>query len=236
MHYLYRITNILNSKIYIGQSNKENDRWRQHKYFSRLNPVQYIHRAMAKYGIENFTYEVIAMCLTQADTDETEIKLIIQYNSRNLLYGYNISHGADPAWNRGLPKEQQPMYGKQHSEKTRKKISESNKGRIVIISEDQKKKMSKAHMGRKFSKETLEKISLSNKGLHRSVETKNKMSKSKIGSKNRAGKFKYTEEQKNEIIELHNSGISNNKISVIYNYSSGTINNIIKRYKQLNVE
>jgi len=95
MHYLYRITDALNNKIYIGQSNKETERWRQHKYLARQNePVQYIHRAIKKYGVENFTYEVIAQCLTQEDADETEILLIKQYDSRNKDKGYNVA----PVW------------------------------------------------------------------------------------------------------------------------------------------
>lgn len=232
MHYLYKITNTLNNKIYIGQSNKETERWRQHKYLSRqLYPIQYIHRAMVKYGVENFKYEVIACCLSKEYADETEKTLIDQYDSRNKKYGYNISPGGDIVWNSGLPKERQPMFGKHHKDESKKKISESNKGKIIIITEEQKRKMSDAHKGKTHSQETIEKISSSNQGICRSLETRNRMSQSKMGSKNKTGKFKYTEEQKLEIINLHLSGLSHDKIAIMYNYSSGTISNIIKRYK-----
>ena len=119
MHYLYRIANTLNNKVYIGQSNKETERWRQHKYFARNPEItgQYIHRAMAKHGIDNFTYEVIATCQTQENADELEIILIKQYDSCNKEFGYNVAPGGDHVWNAGLPKEQQPMYGKKQSKK-----------------------------------------------------------------------------------------------------------------------
>ena len=125
---IYIIINKVTNKVYIGQSNKETERWRQHKYFGR-NPEktgQYIHRAMFKYGAENFTYEVIAMCITSNDADELETILIEQYSSRNKEFGYNIAIGGNSPWNRGLPAEQQPMYGKHHSEDSKSKISQHN--------------------------------------------------------------------------------------------------------------
>src|SRR5208282_6002188 len=61
MHYLYRITDALNNKVYIGQTVDNKKRWMQHKSYAK-NPEktgQYIHRAMNKYGVENFTFEII---------------------------------------------------------------------------------------------------------------------------------------------------------------------------------
>jgi group I intron endonuclease len=158
MYYLYKITNLLSGKVYIGQSTKETERWRQHKYFARKKPIQYIHLAMAKYGVDNFTYEVIATCTTQENTDETEATLITQYDSRNKDHGYNIDPGGEFAWNRGLQKEQQPMYGKHHSEESKKKISESNMGKIMPPHTDEwKQDMSKRRRGVPKSKEWIEK-------------------------------------------------------------------------------
>ena len=95
MHYLYTITNQQNGKVYVGQSIDEKGRWKQHKYFAK-NPEksgQYIHRAMAKHGIEHFSFEVIALCVSQADADYTEDQLINQYDSRNKEKGYNLKSG-----------------------------------------------------------------------------------------------------------------------------------------------
>ncbi len=183
MHYLYRITNQLNGKVYIGQSNKETERWRQHKYFVRREkPRQYIHRAMAKYGVENFVYEVIAMCKTLEDADELEIQLIVRYDSRNKEKGYNISPGADLVWNRGLPKEQQPMYGKKQSVYQKQRVSETHAGiKGTPHTKEWKVNISKIMTGRVLTEEWKEKIAEGNRGKIVSVDSKMKMSESAKG-------------------------------------------------------
>lgn len=92
MHYLYRITNLPNKKVYIGQTVNDKKRWVQHKRLA-MSPDktgQYIHRAMFKYGVENFIYEVIAQCITQYDANEIEAQLIIQKDSINKGKDWNI--------------------------------------------------------------------------------------------------------------------------------------------------
>ena len=96
MYYLYKIINTINQKVYIGQTNNPSLRWSQHKSnakYDRGNQV--ITRALTKYGSNVFTFEVIAMCLTQLDTDTVEEQLIQQYDSRNPQKGYNISAGGN---------------------------------------------------------------------------------------------------------------------------------------------
>ena len=195
MHYLYKITNTLNGKVYIGQSSKETERWRQHKYFARqAKPLQYIHLAMAKHSVENFIYEVIAMCKTIEDANETETQLIIQYDSRNKKYGYNVSPGGDLCWNRGLPSEQQPMYGKKQSDFFKQRMSEVHTGKIVIHSKATKNKISKSNIGRispmlgkkqsDFFKQRMSEVHSGNKyclGKKLSNEHKSKISASSIG-------------------------------------------------------
>ncbi len=84
MHFLYRITDTLNNKIYIGQAVDPNRRWVDHKWNAKQSePVQYISRAMAKYGVDNFIFEVISTCRSQEDANEAESMLIQQYNSRD---------------------------------------------------------------------------------------------------------------------------------------------------------
>lgn len=184
MYYVYKILNTLSGKVYIGQSNKETERWRQHKYFAR-NPEktgQYIHRAMAKYSPENFTYEVIACCTTQENTDECEAILIKQYDSRNPQFGYNIAPGGSSAWNRGLPKELNPLTGVPRSEETKKKISKGSLGKIMPPCSDKRKKhMSELYSGRSLPNDWVEKIAAANRGQVRSEKSKSKMSNSHIG-------------------------------------------------------
>lgn len=56
---IYKITNSINNKCYIGQSRNIEKRWSDHKY-SNLDYSLY--RAFRKYGIQNFTFEIIEEC------------------------------------------------------------------------------------------------------------------------------------------------------------------------------
>lgn len=195
-YYMYTILDTLNNKIYVGQTMHPKQRWSQHKAYSkRIVPVQYIHRAMAKYGIDNFIFEIIATCKNKEYAGEIESQLIIQYDSRNEDKGYNIAPGGIAGWNAGLPTEQQPMYGKHHSEESRRKISEGNIGKYMPPrTEDQKRITSETMTGRvspmlgkkqsdKFI-QTMSKIHKNNKynlGRKFSDETKAKISAVSIG-------------------------------------------------------
>jgi group I intron endonuclease len=187
MHYIYKITNILNGKVYIGRSNKATERWKQHKYFVRKDkPVQYIHRAMKKDGVDNFTYEVIDFAFNPWQADCIEMGYVEQYNSRNKEKGYNIAPGGKHAWNAGLPKELRPSYGRLVSEETRRKISESNMGKIMPPrSKEWRALMSSILTGRKYSKEHVDKARQgrlkSLNGYNHTEETKKRLSKSHMG-------------------------------------------------------
>lgn len=96
MFYIYKITNIVNNKIYIGQTNNPSLRWHRHKSSARHNKnALLVTKAMIKYGINNFTFEVIATCKTLDDVNYLETEIIKQYNSRDTLIGYNISPGGN---------------------------------------------------------------------------------------------------------------------------------------------
>lgn len=227
--YLYKITDLINNKIYIGQTVNPKRRWRDHKWLALNKQEQYIHRAMNKYGISNFTFETIASCLTQNDADETERLIIQQYDSRNKEKGYNISPGGEFIWNKGLPKEQQPMFGKKQSEYQKQRMSEIHSGKEVLITEETKKKMSDVRRGRPKSEKWKKNISDSNKGIKRSECTKKRISESKKGNTNRQGTCKFSEDQQNEIVLLSKSGLSACKIAKIYNCNHPTIIRILKR-------
>lgn len=171
MHYLYRITNQINKKVYIGQTNKPDYRWYQHRSYAKGNkPQQYIHRAMAKYGIENFIFDVIAGCLSQEDTDETESILIIQYNSRNKDHGYNLmvggSHGGHSEGTKQKQREAtinqiatkgHPAAGRevtQVTQETRELMRKIRLDNPLSYTEELRQKISEAHIGIKDSDET----------------------------------------------------------------------------------
>ena len=58
MYSIYKITNTVNSKCYIGFTGNIKRRWKQHKV-NRKNGKKPLYQAFRKYGIKNFTFEVI---------------------------------------------------------------------------------------------------------------------------------------------------------------------------------
>lgn len=94
---IYKIVNILNNKIYIGKSSDIEKRWKEHirhsksEHSRRKSPI---HKAINKYGKENFRFEIIKECLFE-EMDDLEIYYIKEYNSTNRKIGYNVTNGGD---------------------------------------------------------------------------------------------------------------------------------------------
>ena len=89
---LYKITNLINGKIYIGQSVHPQRRWIEHCNKANTKTDNYpIHLAIAKYGKENFSFEIIEWT---ENFDKREIELIKQYNSL-CPNGYNLARGGN---------------------------------------------------------------------------------------------------------------------------------------------
>lgn len=91
---IYKITNKINGKPYIGQSVSINNRWSVHK---ATKDNYLIHRALQKYGRNNFSFEILEECSEQ-ELDEKEIYYIAKYNSCIYAengYGYNLTFGGE---------------------------------------------------------------------------------------------------------------------------------------------
>lgn len=87
---IYKITNIVNNKIYIGQTIRDlNTRFKQHCY---REGCKYLHNAILKYGKANFKIELIEEVPIEV-LDEREIYWISKYNSTKRSIGYNIYFG-----------------------------------------------------------------------------------------------------------------------------------------------
>lgn len=231
MHYLYRITNILNGKIYIGQTVDDKKRWSAHKSYAKHRPIRYVHRAMVKYGNENFVYEIIAVCRTPEDANETETQIILRYDSRNKNKGYNIASGGDTPWNLGLPKERNPLTGRSRSLETRRRISEGNVGKIMPpASDERKQKMSAMYRGRTLPPEWVEKIATSNRGQTRSEETRLNISVAHIGvqagEKHPGAKLNW-EKVENIRADFATGSWSYKQLSQKYGVSETTIRDVI---------
>ena len=151
---VYKITNKITGKIYIGITNQGSGaRYRHHWYESRIGEPSPIHRSMAKYGEDNFTLEIIDFAETYEELKEKEKFWIKKFNSTDRNIGYNLTEGGDGT------------FGRTHSEETKEKIRQKALGRK--ISEETKKKMSEARIGKCSDKqrEHLKKISIQAKAI-----------------------------------------------------------------------
>ena len=92
---IYKITNLINNKIYIGQSIDIEKRIKDHFWKSKCEKdISYnsaLHSAIRKYGKENFTWEVLKECSIE-EIDDLEKYYISFYNSIS-PNGYNILPG-----------------------------------------------------------------------------------------------------------------------------------------------
>lgn len=171
---IYKIINKQNGKIYIGSTLDIDSRWREHKNDLRKNKHHSIHlqRAWNKYGEENFEIQIIEM-FDEIDNEklrEKEKYYIELFKPYKREIGYNVSRGTKCCILYG---KDNGFYGKKHSYKTRKYISNKLKdyykkyghnciGRV--ISEETRMKISNANKGRKMSEECKKRISEKNKG------------------------------------------------------------------------
>ena len=93
---IYKITNLVNSKIYIGQSRQIEKRFQQHKnqakFLEEDKWYSPLYIDMYSFGIDNFSFEVIEEC-TIEELNEKEEYWIKYYNSQE--NGYNITSGGD---------------------------------------------------------------------------------------------------------------------------------------------
>ena len=89
---IYKWTNLINNKVYIGKSVNIPKRLREYKYQVEKNNQRPIIRALQKYGFQNFKFEIIENCdyLSDEKLLEREQYWMNYYNSQNPQFGYNI--------------------------------------------------------------------------------------------------------------------------------------------------
>lgn len=121
------------NKRYIGiTSNKLSIRWGHSGHNYHRNRRFY--SAIVHYGWENIKHEVIYKNLSEQEAKETERRLIREYRSNELDYGYNMTSGGDGTCGRHRTEEEKEAIrrghlGKPLSEETKRKISQGNKGK-----------------------------------------------------------------------------------------------------------
>lgn len=153
---VYQATNKVNGKRYIGYTARGLTRRRyQHLWDARKGAGHYFHRAIAKYGPENFVFEVLA----DFDGDEELAKLYEYEAIAAYKPEYNLSYGGE---------------GGSLHESSRKKIGAANSRRVVT--DEMRKNIGDAQRGKKRSAETRAKMRAAQLGKKHTAETLKKMS------------------------------------------------------------
>ena len=179
-NYIYKITNKINGKIYIGKHSTDN------LNDGYMGSGVVLRQAIKKYGVENFTKDILEFCDKEVELNDLEKHYIDKYKSTDKSIGYNLTSGGDgtlgfTSW----------LKGKHLSDEIKKKLSEAKKGKHYIkmseakkgrhLSDETKKKLSELGKGRHHSEESRRKMSELGKGRHHSEETKKKLSEAKKG-------------------------------------------------------
>lgn len=111
---IYKATNLINGKCYIGFDSKWPSRQIAHKHLS-VSPKYAFHKAIKKYKWDNFKWEIIYQTLDKKHAFECEMYFIKYYNS--MKNGYNMAPGGTA-----------PMIGKKHSKKSMLSMSKNTSG------------------------------------------------------------------------------------------------------------
>lgn len=178
---VYCATNKINGKKYVGKTTQDLcERLKAHICDAIHGRGYIFHRAIFKYGIENFQVDVLCQCSSKQELIDAEKYWIKNLNSMSPV-GYNLTSGGEWGELVGEARERatKNMKGKKHSnlgvprpQWVKDKISKSKKGTVyktkgIPKSEETRRKISKSKLGKKrkpFSIETRIKMSVSHKG------------------------------------------------------------------------
>lgn len=95
---IYKVTNKINNKIYIGQTiNSLEHRRKQHEKDCRRNKYynNRFHNALIKYGFDNFIWECLCECVSIEELNSKEQYYISEYNTTDKALGYNLKFGGN---------------------------------------------------------------------------------------------------------------------------------------------
>jgi len=132
--YIYLIHDIINNKVYVGKAKNPHKRWNKHIKIANGNREKekfYIHRAISKYGVDNFIFSIIQTLYNENEANMAETYWIKFYQSNNTHYGYNQTEGGEGVSGRMVSKitrqkQREKALGRKHNEETLKFMSGNN--------------------------------------------------------------------------------------------------------------
>lgn len=145
---VYKATNILNNKMYIGQTTRPERRFAEHTWKGSRSKI--LSAAIKKHGKENFEFKILCWCPDKSYADYVEQELIKAHDTRRV--GYNICVGGE-GFGSG---EDHPCYGRKASDEERKIKAESKRGALNPMfgkenTPEQKAKIRESLLGREIT-------------------------------------------------------------------------------------
>lgn len=205
--------NIINGKMYIGKTFDIIERWQRHKSLSlnvKAKDNKIIHKALNKYGIDNFIFRIIQSFNSNLECLNAE-KYWISYYKTNIYkfgndFGYNLTDGGEG------------MFGYKLSQSSKDKISKSRKGLKMPQSFKEQRSLSYSGAGNPHY------------GKHHSMKSKMQISSKRKENQTSKGinnpKNKLTEAMVIEIKLLLKSGVLQKEIAKQYNVYPSAIQKI----------
>lgn len=190
--YIYKITNIINNKLYIGLTRQSNPimRWYRHISNARLGIDGSLYNAIRKYGEDKFIFDLLIQTKSEEDLNYFEKYFIEFFKTTNKKFGYNLkTGGANPTLNEESRKKlsntikEQFKNGRKSSSPFFKGMIPWNKGTIGVqpprvIPKEERIAISKRLTGRRLSEETKSKLSVAQSEFQKN--NMNKQAKSVI--------------------------------------------------------
>jgi group I intron endonuclease len=253
---IYKITNLINGKTYIGQTDRLNYREREHFYRLENNTHhnEHLQRAFLKYGKNNFKFEIIE---ETEDLDNREIFWINEHGGINSDLNYNLKDPLNKKWSeyvkikhgKQMLGEDNPNFGRKWTQEQKDTASKKKLGISLeeLLGEEKaklaKENMRKGQLGRNHSDEVKDKIRKANEGENnpaygkgeRQVGEKNPMWGKK--SKNRKKVLQFSKE--GEFIKeyecLHNvvdDGFNFGNVGSVCNRKAKSAGGFIWKFKE----
>ena len=196
--FIYKITNKINGKSYIGQTKQPIfDRWKQHLKNSKQKINRYLYDAINHYGINNFLIEEIEKCSPDKINDR-EIFNIFKYNTL-MPNGYNMTTGGGGGDTLSNHPEKIEIFknivkktkGQKRTKRQRKNISIGSITREKNKTQEEKKRIAKRisetkkRLGQKPPEQYINKEGCVGffKGKKHTKETKRKLKNVRLGKK-----------------------------------------------------
>jgi len=234
---IYRATNIINGKVYIGFDSNWPKRMSEHIWAALRGDQLVFYNAIRKYGTNNFVWDILYQSTDGSHTkDIMEGIFIKEYNSHihfENSNGYNMTLGGDGTLGYNhlqITKDKIKEFniGKKASEGTCEKISNSKKGKTLKHSGSFQPGHTPWCKGKKMSVEFSNNCSVGQQKRFESAEERNKLNQARI-----KGRAAHKEKAKIKIV------FPDGKIEIMtpadfskkYNFNERTVYWNLKKYK-----